>query len=175
MIRSADELRRLERANRPRGERLIQQGGAAAIPAGAKGFRVHAVAGDYLTCKPLTFEDGVEVEPEGEADVHVAKPWLLQSSSFSGKTYELTQGTFSWSGYSADGQTRTMTDENPPATEYQVVIPRYEPATNDETYPYPGDLIFAVRATTGVSFGFAAVGWQDANVDGRAWAKINDS
>lgn len=101
--------------------------------------------------------DGSE-DTEGEAMVHVARPWLLRANP---EPYERHGITYT------DVSPQERLAHRAAQTEEQVVTPRY----------YPGDIIYA---STGIAGGLdGAWGpnlpftWLDDNRDGRAWAEKN--
>lgn len=118
-------------------------------------FVVASVGDDHLVCRTW---DGSN---QGDADVLVAKPWLLRKTPFhgltlNGKTYIYDSGT-----------ARNVDDGN--EDEDQVIIPSYTDPS--------GAVIYAVRGVvggTGVVVESDPVVWLDLNVDGRAWAKKHE-
>lgn len=113
----------------------------------AQAFIVMAVDADTLTCR--TWDGSVQ----GIEDVLVAKPPLLRQAVIDGQSRDGVAITW------VNATTATATDGSD--TETWKITLSYE----------PGDIIYAVRAPTGVS----AASWQDLNVDGRTWARVEAS
>ena len=104
-----------------------------------------AVHNDYLECKAVD---------DGET-VYVAKSYLLRRTPFDGKTHNSITYTYS----SAIQRSATDGDD----TETQLVIPVY--VVDDEI------IGLGVHEGTGVFLNGDELLVQDANADGRAWAK----
>lgn len=85
--------------------------------------------------------------------VEVAKPPLLREAVIDGQTREAATITY------VNPITVTATDGS--TVETWKITPSYQ----------GGDIVFAMRGVTGVD----EVEWQDLNVDGRAWAKVETS
>ena len=111
-------------------------------------FRVRSVEGDYLVCRAT---DGVT---DGDVDIKVAKPYLLQKTPFdgvsrAGVTYTYTDAattgthTINTSGDDGNQQRIATLDSDATDKEFQTIIPRYSPA---ETGGYDGDIIIASTA-----------------------------
>lgn len=113
----------------------------------AQAFRVQSVAADTLICRSW---DG---SAQGIEDVVVAKPPLLRQAVIDGQVRDGV--TITW----VNATTATATDGAD--TETWKITLSYE----------PGDIIYAVRAPTGVS----GASWQDINTDGRTWARVEAS
>jgi hypothetical protein len=101
--------------------------------------------GDLLICRAWSGT------VEGNANIYVAKPYLLRRTPFDGKTRNGTGYVY------ASDTARTATAGGSSITEY--VIPYY--VVNDILYAC------AFRAV----FGAITVNYLDVNADGRAWAQ----
>ncbi len=145
-------------------------------------FRVRSVEGDYLVCRAT---DGVT---DGEVDIKVAKPYLLQKTPFdgvsrAGVTYTYTDGattgthTINTSGDDGNQQRIATLDSDATDKEFQTIIPRYSPAATG----YDGDIIIAMKGVNGgppaiVDAGYSyeqRIEWLDMNTDARAWCEDN--
>ena len=125
-----------------------------------KRFIVKSVQDDYITCNEM-FDDRI-----GEADVLIAKPYLLRKTPFDGTDDGRNGYTYAYStvsGYEHTERTSTKTEDD--STEDQIVTPAY----------VVGDEIWAMCNPVGGTGVTDADGkqivWLDQNYDGRQWAQ----
>ena len=114
-------------------------------------FEVVSVDDDYIVC----------IEPGDTSSdpkyYNIAKPYLLQRTPFDGETRDAISYAYT------SATERTATDETY-EEEDQVIVPNY----------VAGDIIYAAFAPTGGTGVEDASMWLDLNVDGRAWAKVDE-
>jgi hypothetical protein len=127
---------------------LVRMGGGAAT--GVLRLRFKNMDGDYLNC--VTW-DGTD---EGTQTIKIAKPYLLRRTPFDGQTRNGVSYVYS------DAITRQATKGEDTITE--TVVPVY--VLDDELYG-----ISAPAGGTGVA---AAPDYLDLNLDGRAWAEVEE-
>lgn len=119
--------------------------------------------GDYLSCRPWNGTEAV-----GTINFEVAKPYLLRQSSYDTKTIPYGGTDYTFTKNASLPNKRTSDDGS--TTETQVIVPEYVP----KSATYTGDVIYAkgvgdsMNVTNGSS---KPIGFVDANLDGRAWAK----
>lgn len=164
-ILNADAVKRISRVVK----HVEGQGESPPLPGGRRyvgmgrlvRFRLIEIHEDYLTCRRW---DGIN---EGDVDVYVAKPFMLQQTPHDG----VSRNGFTAGSYAATtAVTRTVTKDADQSTENQVIVPSYQVADGAE---WDGDEIYAIAANTDVTVGTAelVVKLIDANLDGRAWAE----
>ena len=120
---------------------------------GSTRYIIKSTTDDYLVCRTW---DGTT---EGDTDVNVAKPWLLQKTPHDG----ISRGGFTPGNYTANSVYRTVTRDSDSSTELQIVIPVWR--TDDE--------IYADQPTgkTGITVSGEELEWMDTNRDSRKWAE----
>lgn len=131
-------------------------------------FVVKSVQDDYLTCRKISWTNGGPSFTESTIDTFIAKPWHLRRTSYDGlnvdgRKYQYTTGT-ARTVIINEGETNEK-------SESQIIIPIYQ----SEDGSFAGDVIFAVSISTGTGVKDSngkVINWQDINLDGRAWAKV---
>lgn len=146
-------------------------------------FRLQSVSpgtasgGLVIVCKKLPNGEAGSVDA---AFTYVARPFKLRPNN------QRLMASVLWTyGYSADYTQRVASAANRPS-ENQVIVPYYIPPYGAATGrdEYAGDLIYAVKLKnplftvnvgTGSSPVYASVEYLDINVDGRAWARADET
>lgn len=141
---------------------IAQAGGADVRP-----FVLYEEREDILKCREWSFANNAIVS---DAEVRLAKPYLLQTTPFDTNTIENADGENVAYAYTAVNE-RTLTfDGDSSDTEAQVIIAKYNPPHNG----YHGDILWGIKVpSTGITYSGVPVLWLDLNLDGRHWAEDN--
>lgn len=160
----------------------VQGPGATPMPQrlalDARWCEVIAIAGDYLVCRPLSFDaDGNELlSTDNSLDFDVAKPHDLRVTPWHNKSIVIADEEYTYS-VDGTGTQRTSTRTSDDDVETQVVVPPYVQRTVTGGSTYRGSVILAgigiamgTHVTRPVADETRRVIFQDMNVAGRAWA-----
>jgi hypothetical protein len=132
-------------------------GGPVAPPFALQRLAVQSVGADHLVCRHLEPDGSV-----GTVDVFAAKPWTLRRTPFDGQTIDGKSFVYS------DNATRTVTKDAQEET--QAITPDY--AVDDVIFAAVTDVLGQIDPEDVYDPGRTVL--VDANVDGRAWAVVED-